>query len=62
MTHNLKCWSDGKVLRDGSANWSPAGLKHQDNDVNFTTDPQEVQEFNRNFEQMWNRSTNVRVQ
>jgi len=59
---HLKCWSDGKVLRDGSANWSPAGLKRQDNDVNFTTDPQEVQEFNRNFEQMWNRSTNVRVQ
>ncbi len=59
---HLKCWSDGKVLRDGSANWSPAGLKRQDNNVHFTTDPQEVQEFNRNFEQMWNRSTNVRVQ
>ena len=59
---HLKCWSDGQVLRNGSANWSPAGLKRQDNDVHFTTDPQEVQKFNRDFEQMWDRSTNVRVQ
>lgn len=59
---HLKCWSDGKVLRDGSANWSPAGLKRQDNDAHFTTDPQKVREFNRDFEQMWDRSTNIRVQ
>ena len=59
---HLKCWSDGRVLRDGSANWSTAGLKRQDNDVRFTTDPQEVQAFNRNFEQLWNRSTNILVQ
>ena len=24
---HLKCWSDGRILRDGSANWSLAGLK-----------------------------------
>ena len=59
---HLKCWSDGKVLRDGSANWSPAGLKRQDNDVHFTTNPQEVQQFTRDFEQMWDRSTNIQVQ
>jgi phosphatidylserine/phosphatidylglycerophosphate/cardiolipin synthase-like enzyme len=59
---HLKCWSDGRVLRDGSANWSPAGLKRQDNEVRYTTDGPEVQEFNRNFEQLWNRPTNTRVQ
>jgi hypothetical protein len=59
---HLKCWSDGLVLRDGSANWSQAGLKRQDNEIRFTTDPQEVQSFNRNFEQLWNRPTNIRVQ
>ena len=59
---HLKCWSDGRILRDGSANWSPAGLKRQDNEIRFTTDPREVQEFNRVFEQMWNRPGNIVVQ
>ena len=59
---HLKCWSDGRTLRDGSANWSPAGLKRQDNEVRFTTDPKEVQEFNLDFEQMWNRPGNIVVQ
>ena len=59
---HLKCWSDGQVLRDGSANWSTTGLKRQDNDARFTSNRQEVQEFNRNFEQLWNRPTNTRVQ
>ena len=59
---HLKCWSDGRTLRDGSANWSPAGLKRQDNEIRFTTDPKEVQEFNRDFEQMWNRPGNIVVQ
>jgi hypothetical protein len=59
---HLKCWSDGPLLRDGSANWSQAGLKRQDNEIRFTADPQEVQSFNRNFEQLWNRPTNIRVQ
>ena len=54
--------SNGQVLRDGSANWSTAGLKRQDNDARFTTNRQEVQEFNQNFEQLWNRPTNTRVQ
>jgi phosphatidylserine/phosphatidylglycerophosphate/cardiolipin synthase-like enzyme len=59
---HLKCWSDGRILRDGSANWSPAGLKRQDNEIRFTTDPREVQEFNRDFEQIWNRPGNIVVQ
>lgn len=59
---HLKCWSDGRVLRDGSANWSPAGLKRQDNEIRYTMDRHEVQEYNQNFEQLWNRPTNTRVQ
>ncbi len=59
---HLKCWSDGRRLRDGSANWSPAGLKRQDNEIRFTGDPKQVQEFNRDFERMWNRPGNIVVQ
>ena len=59
---HLKCWSDGRILRDGSANWSPAGLKRQDNEIRFTGDPKEVQEFNRDFDRMWNRPGNTIVQ
>ena len=33
-----------------------------DNEIRFTADPQEAQSFNRNFEQLWNRPTNIRVQ
>ena len=59
---HLKCWSDGRILRDGSANWSLAGLKRQDNEIRFTTDSKQVREFNRDFEQMWNRPGNIVVQ
>ncbi len=59
---HLKCWSDGEVLRDGSANWSTAGLVRQDNDLRFTTDPREVETFNRNFEALWNRPVNIVLQ
>jgi phosphatidylserine/phosphatidylglycerophosphate/cardiolipin synthase-like enzyme len=29
---------DGSLLRTGSANWSPTGLKRQDNDVHYEID------------------------
>ncbi len=53
---------DGLLLRDGSANWSPGGLKRQDNNAYFTTDPAQVGAFRQAFEQMWNRTDNQRVQ
>ena len=56
---HLKCWSDGRILRDGSANWSPAGLKRQDNEIRYTTDRQEVQEFNQNFEQIMEQTRQI---
>jgi|SRR4051812_29575855 phosphatidylserine/phosphatidylglycerophosphate/cardiolipin synthase-like enzyme len=53
---------DGRMLREGSANWSAAGLKRQDNSIHFITDVAEVKAFRRDFEQMWNRTDNLRVQ
>lgn len=49
---------DGKLLRDGSANWSPSGLKQQDNNAHFTTDPAQVHAFQQAFEEMWARARN----
>lgn len=44
---------DGALLRDGSANWSPSGLKRQDNNAHFTNDPAQVRAFRERFEEMW---------
>src|SRR5207249_3935046 len=60
---HLKAYSiDGKLLRDGSANWSAAGEKAQDNNARFTNDPAEIKGFERQFGEMWQRSDNVTVQ
>ncbi len=53
---------DGVLLRDGSANWSPSGLKRQDNNAHFTSDPEQVKRFHDTFEEMWARSDNEEVQ
>ena len=52
---------DGVLLRDGSANWSPSGLKRQDNNAHFTSDPEQVKRFHDTFEEMWARSDNEEV-
>ncbi len=49
---------DGTLLRDGSANWSPTGLKRQDNNAHFTTDPTQIRSFQNVFEEMWQRPDN----
>jgi len=60
---HLKAYTvDGKLLRDGSANWSASGEKAQDNNAHFTNDPAEVKTFEQQFEEMWQRSDNVVVQ
>jgi phosphatidylserine/phosphatidylglycerophosphate/cardiolipin synthase-like enzyme len=60
---HLKAYTvDGKLLRDGSANWSAAGEKAQDNNAHFTNDPAEIKVFEQQFEEMWQRSDNVVVQ
>jgi phosphatidylserine/phosphatidylglycerophosphate/cardiolipin synthase-like enzyme len=57
--HNSKSYViDGALLRTGSANWSPTGLKRQDNDVHYEVDPTLAAVFETRFEAMWNRPTN----
>jgi phosphatidylserine/phosphatidylglycerophosphate/cardiolipin synthase-like enzyme len=53
---------DGAMLRDGSANWSPSGLKGQDNNAHFTNDPAQVRAFEQDFEAMWQRADNLTPQ
>ncbi len=50
---------DGALLRDGSANWSPSGLKRQDNNLRFTTDPRQVQQYQQVFDGLWTRENEV---
>jgi hypothetical protein len=50
------------ITDDGSANWSAAGERLQDNNARYSTDPQEIRNFERNFEALWNRPENIRVQ
>ncbi len=57
---HLKTYAvDGRLLRSGSANWSPTGLKRQDNDVLYETSPEAVERFGRNFEEMWAKASNT---
>ncbi len=56
---HLKSYAiDGRLLRTGSANWSPTGLKRQDNDVLYGSSPEAVERFERKFEEMWAKPTN----
>ena len=48
---HLKSYAiDGRMLRTGSANWSPTGLKRQDNDVRYEVSTEAVKRFERKFE------------
>ena len=53
---------DGRLLRTGSANWSPSGELRQDNDANYSTDRNAIERFERDFEALWNRSDKIVVQ
>lgn len=59
---HIKAWSDGCILREGSANWSPGGEKQQDNTLVFLDDKASVHNFEADFNAMWNRSNNIVVQ
>ena len=57
---HLKSYAiDGRLLRSGSANWSPTGLKRQDNDVLYESLPEAVERFGRKFEEMWSKASNT---
>ena len=67
---------DGRILRTGSANWSPPGegafgcRRHpmtchrgrwqQDNNLFLSKDRKLAEEFGRTFNHLWNRSSNLR--
>jgi phosphatidylserine/phosphatidylglycerophosphate/cardiolipin synthase-like enzyme len=59
---HIKGWSDGYVLREGSANWSRSGEQEQDNTLMLTKDPQSIQGFEHDFQHMWGRTNNLVVQ
>ena len=50
---------DGVLLRDGSANWSPSGLKRQDNNARYVSDNAQVQAFERVFDGYWTRDNQI---
>ena len=57
---HLKSYAiNGRLLRTGSANWSPTGLKRQDNDVAYESSPEAVERFERKFEEMWGKASNT---
>jgi hypothetical protein len=59
---HMKAWSDGCVLREGSANWSPSGEKQQDNTLSLTTDIKSIQNYEAGFRAIWNRADNEVIQ
>jgi hypothetical protein len=51
---HLKAYAiDGAVLRSGSANFSPSGLKQQDNDLIIVRDPAAAVRFEERFEKVY---------
>lgn len=51
---HLKSYAvDGSTLRTGSANFSPSGLKRQNNDLVVIRDAQAVERFQAEFEALW---------
>lgn len=59
---HIKAWSDGRILREGSANWSYSGELYQDNTLLVFNDPRDIQGFEAKFHEMWSRSSNIIVQ
>lgn len=58
---HLKAYRVDGCVRTGSANWSPTGLKHQDNDVRYECSPEAAEQFSREFEELWQRPSNLAV-
>lgn len=60
---HLKSYAvDDQTLRSGSANFSPSALKRQDNDLVVTRDAASVRRFELDFNQLWSRTDNERLQ
>jgi phosphatidylserine/phosphatidylglycerophosphate/cardiolipin synthase-like enzyme len=44
---------DGRILRTGSANFSPSSLKRQDNDLVIVHSSEAAEAFSRNFDRVF---------
>lgn len=62
LMHAKEFCVDRQTLREGSANWSRGGLLVQDNNAHYSTDSKDVEQFERVFEAMWTRASNLVVQ
>lgn len=59
---HLKSYAiDGKVLRTGSANFSPSGLKQQDNDLIVIRDEKAAANFKARFDAVYAKAEPMRV-
>jgi phosphatidylserine/phosphatidylglycerophosphate/cardiolipin synthase-like enzyme len=60
---HLKAYAiDGAVLRTGSANLSPSGLKQQDNDLIILRDPEAAAKFESRFAEIYAAAELMRVE
>jgi phosphatidylserine/phosphatidylglycerophosphate/cardiolipin synthase-like enzyme len=62
LMHSKAFCLDHRLLRDGSANWSRSGEMTQDNQIRVTTDPRQIAGFEKTFEGMWSRPSNLVIQ
>lgn len=62
LMHEKAFCIDGHLLREGSANWSRSGLLVQDNNVHFSSDPTDIERFEKAFAAMWVRRENLVIQ
>ena len=50
---------DSRLLREGSANFSPSALKQQDNTLVLTNDTEALRSFEHSYEIEWDRPDNI---
>ena len=50
---------DSRLVREGSANFSPSALKRQDNTLVLTNDAEASRSFEHSYEIEWNRQDNI---
>lgn len=62
LMHEKAFCIDGRMLREGSANWSRSGLLVQDNNAHYSSDATDTARFEKAFEKMWDRRDNLVIQ
>jgi phosphatidylserine/phosphatidylglycerophosphate/cardiolipin synthase-like enzyme len=59
LQHTKAYVVDTRLLREGSANFSPSALKQQDNDLLLTDDPAAIRSFELSYRVAWERPDNI---